>query len=195
MKTRKLYVATGAYDSGKTSTLEFLNTYYNFNVHQEAPKLVLDALKEKKLGHQLEVPFERIYSSDHFCPLCNLLEFTNLALEKQKEIENKALKGDFVERGYIDIIEFFLRNSQVKELPNDLRLEYLGNYQYVFLFEVMPEIQVSKWGKTRNERIEEAKRINESLFNMYIKEGYDTYLIPPDSINNRAKIIYDITLR
>ncbi len=188
----KLYVATGAYDCGKTTTLEFLRDSYGYIINKEAARSVLEELGGKKLGHQFDKTLQKILSEDHICPVCTPLEFTELVFKKQKELEYNAKERSFIDRGYLDIVEFFLRSSNLNEFSLNYKKEEFGSYLSIFLFDVMPNTQVPKWGKSIEKRTEEAIRINRRLFDMYTAEGFKVYKIPPEPIENRAEMIHEI---
>lgn len=189
---KKLYVATGAYDCGKTATLEHLKDFYGYKISMEAPATVIEELGSKALGHSADRPITKICSESHLCPVCKPRKFTKLVLKKQKEIEAMAAEGSFIERGYIDAAEFFLRISGKKELPFAYKPEV--EYAHVFLFDVMPSLQVPKWGKSLEERLEEAKEINKTLFGMYSNKGYDIFVVPAGSVQERAKTVHEKVL-
>ncbi|MDP2908190.1 MAG: hypothetical protein Q8N77_00105, partial [Nanoarchaeota archaeon] len=69
-----------------------------------------------------------------------------------------------------------------------------ADYAYVFLFDVMPSLQVPKWGKSLEERLEEAKEINKTLFGMYSNKGYDIFVVPAGSVQERAKTVHEKVL-
>ncbi len=183
---KRLYVVTGAYDCGKTATLEFLRDFYGYNIQKEAASSVLDELGSKKLGHNLNETLKKIHKKGHVCPACTPLKFAKLALKKQKELEKLASEDSFLERGYVDIIEFYTRHKKTKSLKHGKFVDYA----HVFLLDVMPSLQEPKWGKTKQERTEDAKEINKRLLNMYKNEGFDVHTIPVGSIKERAEMIH-----
>ncbi|MBM3199528.1 ATP-binding protein [Candidatus Woesearchaeota archaeon] len=184
---KNLYVVTGAHDCGKTATLEFLRGVYGYNIQKEAASLALDDLGSKKLGHDPCMPLKKIYGKRHICPVCTPLKFAKLALKKQKELEKLASEGSLLERGYVDIIEFYTRHNKTKDLKHDK----FADYANVFLLEVMPSLQEPKWGKSKQERTEEARRINDRLLKMYTAEGFNVSFIPAGSVEERAKRIHE----
>lgn len=187
--TRRLYVVTGAYSCGKTTTMKYLAATHGFGIHNEAHQSVLDDFGERILGHPPDEPFQPINDPDHFCPMCRPLEFAELVLLKQAAIEARASDGDFVERGYLDAIEYYLRNTGAAVYPWGPNPPRFAHYTRVFLFAVIPEIQRPRWGKTREQRIAEAKMINERLFCLYRDAGFRCHIIEPGTVEERAGAI------
>jgi hypothetical protein len=64
-----VFVATGAFDCGKTTTLERLREHHGVRIHAEAHLGVLARLGERTAGHPPGQPFSPITSPDHFCPM------------------------------------------------------------------------------------------------------------------------------
>ncbi|MEW5818717.1 MAG: ATP-binding protein [Cyanobacteriota bacterium] len=189
---KNIFIATGAYDCGKTTTLKYLRANYGVKIHKEAHLIVLEKLGNKINGHAPDKPFEKILANDHFCPMCNPLEFAEMVLEEQLTTEKLASNGDFIERGYIDPLEYYLRNSNQPEWTGKYSKRNFLNYSKVFLFNVIAATQVPRWGKTAEIRIKEAHHINERLHKMYSNAGFDICTIPDDSVENRAKMILDL---
>ena len=71
----------------------------------------------------------------------------------------------------------------------------LRPYIRVFLFEVMPELQQPKWGKTAEERVAEARVIEGRLERIYATRGYDIVRIAPGPVEERAARVLDVIAR
>src|SRR6185369_14105762 len=183
--TRRLYVVTGAYSCGKTTTMKYLAATHGFGIHSEAHQRVLDDFGDRTRGHPPDEPFQPVNDPDHFCPMCRPLEFAELVLLKQADIEAGAADGDFLERGYLDPIEYYLRNTGSTVYPWGSNPPRFAHYRAVFLFAVLPEIQKPRWGKTREQRIAEAKMINERLLGLYRNAGFHCHIIEPGTVEER----------
>ncbi len=178
-------VVTGAFDCGKTTTLEWLREHHGVRIHSEAHLRALDLLGERKLGHPPGQGFSRIADPDHFCPMCRPVEFAELVLDEQRAIERAAEPGDILERGYLDPIEMLLRNAgDDAQIP---AWTAIARYTQVFLFAVMPELQRPRWGKPPAQRIAEAVAINERLAQLYRAAGYELIEIPPGPVGERGE--------
>lgn len=81
-------VATGAFDCGKTRTLEWLRDHHGIRIHAEAHGAVLAQLGSRTLGHSPEGGFVPIDDPRHFCPMCRPLEFAEQVLARQHFIES-----------------------------------------------------------------------------------------------------------
>lgn len=180
-------IITGAFDCGKTTLINELKRL-GFKTHIEAPKLVMQRIGDRTKGHDANRPLEPILSKNHFCPVCNPEEFTKMCLDKQYDIENEAVGHVHIyERGFVDILEFYNRITGKKWS------EYTkGEYDKVFLLDVLPEQQVAKWGKSKEERTIEALQINRRVKNMYNSMGYNIIKIHEDTVENRVKMILSL---
>jgi predicted ATPase len=190
--TRGLYVVTGAYSCGKTTTMKYLAATHGYGIHSEAHQSVLDELGERTRGHPPGQPFQPVNEPDHFCPMCRPLEFAELVLMKQSAIEAGAADGDLLERGYLDPIEYYLRNTGATAYPWGPNPPRFAHYRLVFIFAVLPEVQMPRWGKTREQRIAEAKRINERLLGLYRDAGFRCHIIEPGTVEERADAIMSL---
>lgn len=187
--SKRLLVATGAYACGKTTTLRHLASTRGHRVHGEAHRRVLDELGARTHGHPPDEPFRPIDAPEHVCPLCRKREFAARVLETQKAIEAEARSGDWLERGYLDPVEYYLRTSGEVEYPWPPGEPAFERYALVFLFAVMPEIQAPRWGRSRGERTEEAERINQRLGAMYRAAGFEVVDVGPGTVEERAAFL------
>ena len=186
--TRRLFAAVGAFGCGKTTTLVHLAQHYGHRVHEEAHNQVLRGLGKRMDGHPPDQGYARIDEPEHFCPVCRPLEFCDLVLERQAEIEAAAHDGDIVDHGWLDAVEYGCRNAGIERLPPGRRPSF-APYALVFLFAVMPELQRSRWGKTPAERAAECVAINRKLGAMYRAEGMTVIDVPPDTVESRAGLV------
>jgi len=180
------YIFSGAFDSGKTTTLQYLKENYGYNFHHEAHNSVLNELGERTFGHNPIKYFETIEKKNHLCPMCTPIDFFNLAIQKQWGIEASLSDGEFIERSQIDIVEHCERNTEVNSI---FKLKKLVTYKKVFIFEVMPKLQQPRWGKTKEKRITQAKEITKSLIKIYQRYGIPYILIGPGSVKERALFV------
>jgi hypothetical protein len=111
-----VFVATGAFDCGKTTTLEWLREHHGVRIHAEAHRSALAKLGERTAGHPPGQPFSPINDPEHSCPMCRPWAFARLVLDEQRNIELAAQPGDLLERGFLDPIEMLLRRT---DAPDD----------------------------------------------------------------------------
>jgi predicted ATPase len=185
-RTTSVFVATGAFDCGKTTTLEWLRDHHGLRIHGEAHLRALARLGERTAGHPPNCGFTRIADPAHFCPLCRPWEFAELVLAEQAEIEQCAQSGDILERGWLDPIEMLLRNTGADDDAPRPAWAPIARYVRVFLFELMPELQRPRWGKDVAARRAEARAINERLARLYRGAGYEIVRIAPGRVEERA---------
>ena len=179
-------VVTGAYDCGKTTTLEWLRDHHGVRIHEEAHLRALALLGERTAGHPPDQGFTRIEEPAHFCPMCRPWEFAELVLAEQRAIEIAARDGDVLERGYLDPIEMLLRNTDADALDPQPSWTPVAHYRRVILFELMPELQRPRWGKPAAQRAAEAGVINERLARLYQAAGFEVLTIPAGPVERRA---------
>lgn len=178
-----VFIATGAYACGKTTTLEWLREQHGVRIHAEAHQLALARLGERTAGHPPEAEFRPIEDANHFCPMCRPWEFAELVLDEQRNIELAAQSGDLLERGYVDPIEMLLRRTNDAKRPI---WQPIARYLRVLSFDVMPELQAPRWGKSAEQRVREAIAINERLDRMYRAAGFEVVRIEAGSVEARA---------
>ncbi|XYH98807.1 ATP-binding protein [Sorangium sp. So ce1128] len=186
---KRLFVATGAYACGKTTTLRHLASTRGHRVHGEAHRRVLDELGARTHGHPPDEPFRRIDAPEHVCPMCRKREFAARVLETQRAIEAEAQSGDWLERGYLDPVEYYLRTSGEVEYPWPPGEPAFERYALVFLFAVMPELQAPRWGRSSEERAAEAERINQRLGALYRAAGFEVVDVGPGTVEERAELL------
>jgi predicted ATPase len=188
-KLPTVYIASGAFDCGKTTTLEWLRTNHRINIHAEAHLLALASLGTRSAGHPPDASFTPIDDPAHLCPMCRPWAFAELVLEQQREIERAAGPGHLLERGYLDPIEMLLRNTNAADDAPRPAWTPITRYARVFLFEVMPQLQRPRWGKDTAQRTAEAVAINRRLERLYRDAGFDVIRIPPASVEARANAL------
>lgn len=177
-------IITGAFDCGKTTVINRLREL-GFKTHVEAPKLVMQKIGDRTKGHDMNRPLEPVLAKDHFCPVCNPVEFTKMCLDVQYSIENEATNQvNIYERGFVDIMEFYTRITG-KDWEDFTKSEY----DNIFLLDVLTDTQVSKWGKTKEERTAEAIEINKRVEKMYTELGYTIIKVPVNSVEKRVEFI------
>ncbi len=87
---KQVTVVTGAFDCGKTTTLEWLREHAGARIHGEAHLRALALLGERTRGHPPDRPFSPISDPAHVCPLCRPWAFAELVLAEQRAIELAA---------------------------------------------------------------------------------------------------------
>jgi predicted ATPase len=182
-------VVTGAFDCGKTTTLEWLREHHGVRIHDEAHLRALALLGARTAGHSPDRGFSPIDDPAHFCPLCRPWEFAELVLAEQRAIELSAREGDVLERGWLDPIEMLLRNTNASDDAPQPNWTPVARYRRVILFEVMPELQRPRWGKPAAQRVAEALAINQRLARLYQAAGFDVLAIPPGPVERRAALL------
>jgi predicted ATPase len=178
-----VFVATGAFDCGKTTTLEWLRDHHGVRIHPEAHLRALARLGQRTAGHPPGQPFSAISDPEHFCPMCRPWEFAQLVLDEQRDIELAAQPGDLLERGFLDPIEMLLRRTGAPEHPS---WRPIARYVRVLSFDVMPQLQAPRWGKSAEQRTRDAIAINERLDHMYRAAGFEVVHIEAGSVDARA---------
>jgi predicted ATPase len=182
----EVFVATGAFDCGKTTTLEWLHDHHGVRIHAEAHLRALARLGERRAGHLPGQPFSAISHPDHFCPMCRPWEFTQLVLDEQRSIELSAQPGDLLERGFVDPIEMLLRRTDAPDDAPRPAWQPIARYVRVLSFDVMPQLQSPRWGRSAQQRTRDAIAINERLDRMYRAAGCEVVHIRAGSIEARA---------
>lgn len=182
----EVFVATGAYACGKTTTLEWLREHHGVGIHEEAHKLALVRLGARTAGHPPDAEFRLIDSPEHLCPMCRPWDFATLVLGEQRNIELAARSGDLLERGHLDPIEMLLRRTGAPDDAPRPDWRPIATYVKVLSFDVMPQLQAPRWGKSAEQRTREAIAINERLDRMYRAHGYEVVRIEPGSVEARA---------
>lgn len=183
-------VLTGAFDCGKTTTLAWLREQHSVRSHGEAHLAALARLGERKLGHPSDRGLTSIEDPDHFCPMCRPTDFARLVLAEQTAIETLARPGDLLERGWVDPIEMLLRTAG-EDAPRPV-WSPVARYVAVLVFEVMPELQRPRWGKSAAVRIEEARAIQARLLRAYRDAGHEPIAIAPGSVEDRGAHVLEV---
>jgi predicted ATPase len=179
-------VVTGAFDCGKTTTLEWLRDHHGLRIHGEAHLRALASLGDRTLGHPPDRGFYQLDDPEHLCPMCRPWEFAERVLTEQRAIEAVARAGDLLERGHLDPIEMLLRRTGAADSAPRPSWTPVARYRRVILFEVMPELQRSRWGKPVAQRVDEAVAINERLARLYRAAGYELVTVAAGSVEDRA---------
>ena len=181
-----VFVATGAYDCGKTTTLEWLREHHGVRIHGEAHLAALARLGERTAGHPPDGEFRAIDDPGHSCPMCRPWEFAEMVLEQQRHIESSAQPGDLLERGFVDRSRCYCAAPAPPTMPPRPAWQPIARYVRVLCFDVMPQLQSPRWGKSAEQRTREAIAINERLVQMYRAAGFEVVHIEPGSIEARA---------
>lgn len=190
--TTAVFVATGAFDCGKTTTLEWLREHHGVRIHREAHLRALDRLGARTTGHPPGQGFTHIDDPAHLCPMCRPWDFAELVLDEQRMIESAAQSGDVLERGWIDPIEMLLRNTAAGDDAPHPEWTPLTRYAGVMLFDVMPELQSPRWGKPASVRSEEARAINVRLERLYRAAGHEVMRIAAGSVADRGARVLEL---
>lgn len=184
--TTGVFVATGAFDCGKTTTLEWLREHHGARIHAEAHRSVLARLGERTAGHPPGQAFAQILDPEHLCPMCRPWAFAQLVLDEQRNIELCAQPGDLLERGFVDPIEMLLRRTDAPDDAPRPAWQPIASYLRVLSFDVMPQLQRARWGATAAQRTEHARAINLRLDHMYRAAGCEVVHIEAGSVEARA---------
>lgn len=190
--TTGVFVATGAFDCGKSTTLAWLREHHGVRIHAEAHLRVLAQLGGRTAGHPPGQPFSPINDPDHLCPMCRPWEFAQLVLDEQRSIELTAQPGDLLERGFVDPIEMLLRRMGAEDDAPHPVWRPITRYLRVLSFDVMPQLQRPRWGSTATQRAEHARAINERLDRMYRAAGFEVVHIDAGSVEARAAQVLEL---
>jgi predicted ATPase len=185
----EVFVATGSFDCGKTTTLEWLREHHGVRIHAEAHLRALARLGQRTAGHPPGQPFSAISPAidpEHSCPMCRPWDFAQLVLDEQRSIELSAQPGDLLERGFVDPIEMLLRRTDAPDDAPTPAWQPIARYVRVLSFDVMPQLQSPRWGKSAAQRALDAIAINERLDRMYRAAGYEVVHIRAGSVEDRA---------
>jgi predicted ATPase len=185
----EVFVATGAFDCGKTTTLEWLREHHGVRIHAEAHLRALARLGQRTAGHPPGQPFSAISQAidpNHFCPMCRPWDFAQLVLDEQRSIELSAQPGDLLERGFVDPIELLLRRTDAPDDAPTPPWQPIARYMRILSFDVMPQLQSPRWGKSAAQRALDAIAINERLDRMYRAAGCEVVHIRAGSVEDRA---------
>jgi len=188
---KTVFVATGAYRAGKSTTLGHLAEAHGLLVADEAHTRILDDLGERRMGHDRHAPFASITDDAHFCPMCRPEAFSDLVVAEQRRIEAAAGPGTILDRGMIDPLEMRARRTGedlralISVTPPDVR------YASVFVFDVMPGLMTPRWGRSEAERVEQAHSIRARLENAYREAGHRVVRVPPGTLAERAAVVLE----
>lgn len=168
----KRVILTGAPSSGKTSVLNYLKQL-GFPTYSEIAR---EVIKNSLATNSDKVPWiDLIGFSD---------EVAHLQL-KQHNLPTSPL--NFFDRGLPDVIAY-LNNSNIETSP--LIKSFLKDVNYhpkVFLFPYWEEIYYND--EERKESINEAKKIENHIINIYTNLNYTIIKVPKISISDRCDFI------
>lgn len=195
IKPPEIYIIAGAQDTGKSTTLGYLDKEFGYATVEEAFKLLRKELGEECFFHDPSKPFLRNDSPDHVCPACRPKELTSLLLKKQLEIEKGISGRAIIERGFCDYLAA-LRFLKVSDWANqEFTKELFAKYKLVFLMDVMSELQEPKFGKSAEQRTKDAIGWNEFIFQEYFQSGFKVIMVPGGTIEDRASLVDSLIKR
>jgi predicted ATPase len=185
-----LVVLTGAYRAGKTTLLEHLAAHHGYRCFEEAHRRVLRELGARTAGHRPDAPLSQIDESDHLCPMCHPVAFSERVVAAQRSIETRAAEGDLVDRGLLDPLE--LRSRRTGEPLEKLVDAMKISYRHVILVEVIPALSEPKWGQSADARLADAYRIEGRLERAYLRAGCRVSRLRPGSVGERAAAVLSL---
>tara|TARA_B100000941_G_C28420176_1_gene508374 strand:- start:90 stop:617 length:528 start_codon:yes stop_codon:yes gene_type:complete len=167
-------VITGGPGTGKTSIINKLENIGHTVFHESSREIIQ---KYKKLGH------DQLFLADP-------IKFSEIILEKRiqqfEDADKLNFKNVFFDRGIPDIFAYLSYKNvsfgkNFDDPSNNLR------YDYVFIAE--PWKEIFKNDEERYESYEELKIINKHIKTTYSVNGYDYFILPEDSIEQRVNFI------
>jgi predicted ATPase len=170
----KKIVITGGPCSGKTAVIEELRKI-GFPVLEETAKEIVALRKH--------IPVTKEESDIR----------QDLIFNKQFAKEQKAEKENydvlFLDRSLIDGLAYAVLYSGEKSIEKYLPAVRNKKYDYVFILDLLP---FNPEGfRSENENEEEAKRIHNSILELYQRLGYEPVSVPVMSIEHRVGFILE----
>lgn len=165
------YVLTGGPCTGKTTTLKALMRR-GFHTIPETPRVIIE---EQQAVNGTILPWKDI-------SLFQLEIF-----KRQTEFESQLKQGTtaFLDRGFVDAIAYcrFYGIDAPKSLVGAAEK---NRYDGIFFLEMLPKYEVDS---VRKEDFSTAKKIHETIRDVYREFNYDVAEVPPVSVEERIGII------
>lgn len=165
-------VVIGGPCTGKTSTIK------------EIEKLGYEVLEESAR----QIIYEEQQKFDGVLPWINLQEFQRKVLKRQIDLESR-LKSDvvFLDRGVLDGIAY-CRLEGVQPISELLDLMQTHRYDSIFLLDPLP-FYIQDY--QRKETPEQAKKVHETIAQVYKEAGYNLISVPFLLPQERANYIVE----
>ncbi len=169
-------VITGGPGTGKTSVIKKLEDIGQCVFHESSREIIK---KYKQLGH------DQLFLSDP-------IKFSKILLDNRiqqfKEADKLNFDNIYFDRGIPDILAYlnYKEVSSVKEF--DLASKKF-KYDYIFIAE--PWKEIFKNDQERYESFEDLEIINKYLIKTYSELGYDFFLLPKESVEDRVNFIIE----
>ncbi len=180
MQTKKI-VITGGPSTGKTAVIENLEDQGFTCLHEVIRSMTLQKKEEQQT---------RNFKSNPIVSVDDPMAFNNAILKARiaqyKTIESIEKDVVFLDRGIPDVLAYM---DCFKQTYDEHFIEACTKHSYDFVFFMPPWQEIYVSDNERLESYEESLLINECLLNTYQQLGYNTIIVPKDSIANRIDFI------
>ena len=170
----KKIVITGGPCSGKTTIIEELRKK-GFPILEETAKEIVEKRRD--------FPF-----TEEEAKIRQNLIF-NEQLRKEELAEKQNYETLLLDRSIIDglaYVNLYCNENYKKEFSEKIKNT---DYDLILLFELLPF--ESEGFRSKNENVEEARKIHDSLYNSYKGLGYNIIIVPKMSVEERINFVLE----
>lgn len=167
----KKYVLTGGPCTGKTTTLNAL-MQKGFKIIPEIPRIIIE--QQQMINGEI-------------LPWKNISLFQVEVLKKQIELESEIQAGTiaFLDRGVVDALAY-CRFYGIDAPAGLIEAARDNRYNGVFFLDMLPNYEVDS---VRKEDLESARKIHQTIREIYSEFDYEVVEIPPLSVAERINLI------
>ncbi|OGJ12483.1 hypothetical protein A3K82_03015 [Candidatus Pacearchaeota archaeon RBG_19FT_COMBO_34_9] len=173
----KKIVITGGPCSGKTTIIEELNKK-GFSVLRETAKEIVAARRHIPLTKEESQIRQDLIFNEQFA--------------KEQNAERADCDILFLDRGLIDGLGYSLLYSGEESIEKYLPAVKAKKYDFIFLMKLLPFD--SGGFRPREENEEEAKKIQDSILELYKRLGYNPLFVPRMPVQERVEFILKVVL-